>query len=66
MIILIIIAYIANIFLNRWLNKIICKMDSRRNREPIIWFFSIICTIVFLIIILGESKMFDWFTGKHW
>lgn len=66
---LIILAYVANVFLNRWLNKITYKIDGVK--MPFAWFLSIAETIVFLIIILLEIKLkynfkSNWFTGKHW
>ncbi len=63
---IIIIAYILNVFLNRWLNYIDYKKYNG-NIAPAIWFFSIMATIAFLACIV--IKYFDrpnWFTGKYW
>jgi len=62
MITLIILAYIGNVFLNRWLNS------KLYDTPPVIglWFMSLIGTIPLLVCILSESKAFDWFIGKHW
>jgi hypothetical protein len=61
---IIIIVYVLNVFLNRWLNKILhIKHDG-----PIIvwlWFLSVFTTLVFLIIIINEIRG-NWFTGKYW
>jgi hypothetical protein len=62
MIYLIILAYIGNVFLNRWLNY---KLDSS-TRMIGLWFISLIGTIPLLFCLLLQSKLFDWFIGKHW
>ena len=66
---LIIIAYILNVFLNRWLNYIIFKKYSG-TITPIIWFFSIMATVVLLLgILIMIIQNFDkpnWFTGRDW
>jgi hypothetical protein len=65
---LIILAYIANVFLNRWINKI----EYQRYQGPIIpafWFTSLLCTFVFIASILIDnlnSPNRTWFTGKNW
>ncbi len=62
---LIIIAYILNVFLNRWLNYILYKNGG--SNIPTIWFLSIIGTILFLTIIIIEYfNKPNWFTGKYW
>ncbi len=62
---LIIIAYIANVFLNRYLNKILYKMTM--SKTPFLWFIPIITTIALLIAIVTEKGFKDnWFTGKNW
>jgi hypothetical protein len=66
---IIILAYVANVFLNRWLNKIIYK---ELNHEKVLWlwFIPVLITIVFIWVILEESEKFkfksNWFTGKYW
>ena len=63
---IIILAYVANVFLNRWLNKIAYK---RANADVIVWtwFIPIACAIAMIIIILENIKIKDnWFTGKNW
>jgi len=63
---IIVLAYVANVFLNRWLNKIVYK----RGYDEIAawaWFLPIVCTIAMIIIILENSEIKDnWFTGKNW
>ena len=62
---IIITAYVLSVFLNRWLNKIICK---RNKYEPImigIWFIPIASTIVLFLHVIDGSKR-NWFTGKNW
>ena len=62
---LIIIAYILNVFLNRWLNYIIYKNDKVKATP--IWFFSIMGTIVFLaIMIINYFSKPNWFIGRDW
>jgi hypothetical protein len=74
---LIILAYVANVFLNRWLNKKIYDV-YKLGATPFIWFLSLIGTAViclaFLIEFLERSyeklnaknRFTNWFTGKHW
>ncbi len=63
---IIILAYVVNIFLSRWLNKIAYKKDY-----AIIavwaWFIPIACAIAMIIIIAENIKIKkNWFTGKNW
>lgn len=66
----IILAYVANVFLNRWLNKIIIKQNSESSIVPIVWFMSIIGTILFISFVIEYSKhtnkFINWFKGKNW
>lgn len=63
---IIILAYVANVFLNRWLNKIAYKRRYL-NIDVWAWFIPFSCSIVMLIIILQNIKIKDnWFTGKKW
>ena len=66
---IIIIAYVANVFLNRWLNKIIYK-ELNDEKTVWLWFIPVLITIVFIWIVLEETKIFkhkgNWFTGKYW
>jgi len=63
---IIIVAYILNVFLNRWLNYIVYTKYGEW-KVPAIWFLSIISTIIFIIVIMiyyFENE--NWFTGKYW
>ena len=63
---IIILAYIANVFLNRWLNKIAYK-GGHDVIAVWAWFLPIGCTIAMIIIILENIEIKDnWFTGKKW
>ena len=70
---LIIVAYIASVFLNRWLNYLIVKKYDE-SKVPVFWVFSLFSTIVFIIVILENvkfnikfiTKFTNWFTGKYW
>jgi hypothetical protein len=59
------IAYVLNVFLNRWLNKIMCDRDKSHEPFPFLWFFGFFCTAAFLILMPSSEKE-NWFTGKHW
>lgn len=64
----ILFAYIASIFLNRHLNKIIAKTNHDKI-IPILWFIPVLCTIALLIVMLINSKepnWYKWFRGEHW
>lgn len=64
---IVIIAYIASIFLNRWLNKI---MWVKYDYEPLpaFWFVPLLSTLTIIIILIYESltETDNWFTGKYW
>jgi len=63
---IIIIAYILNVSLNRWLNYILYKKYNY-SKTPIIWFFSIMATIALLgCMIIEYFDKPNWFTGKYW
>jgi cytochrome c-type biogenesis protein CcmH/NrfF len=63
---IIILAYIANIFLNRWSNKIAYKKGCSEIALWT-WFIPIACTIAMIILIVENVKIKDnWFTGKNW
>lgn len=65
---LIILGYVVNIFLNRWLNKIIYKYNGD-NIVPFLWLFSLVCTFALLVGVikaLGVKPKSNWFTGKYW
>ncbi len=66
MTIVLILAYIANVFLNRWLNKIAYKRGDA-NIEFLYWFVPIATTMAMLAIVLQNIKIKkNWFTGKNW
>jgi len=66
MIATIIILYVLNVFLNRWINS---KTDVKL--VPM-WFLSLPCTFALIIIYFCENdfefdnKLYNWFVGKHW
>ena len=63
---LIIIGYILNVFLNRWLNYILYTKYCQR-REIVIWFLAIAGTTIFIIAIITNYFEYEnWFTGKYW
>jgi len=66
MTIALILAYVVNIFLNRWLNKIAYKRGDA-NIEFLYWFVPIATTMAMLAIVLQNIKIKkNWFTGKNW
>ena len=60
---IIILAYVANVFLNRWINKILHR-NYMQFIFPQGWFFGPICTMHFFFKYIG--KVSNRFTGKHW
>lgn len=63
---IIILAYVASVFLNRWLNKIIYK-KGYVDIDVWAWFIPFVCAIAMIIIILENIKIKNnWFTGKNW
>lgn len=73
MITLIIISvYLANIFINRWLNKYLHE-NLGEPIIPYIWFIPVIPVVflsyhslIFYFRDSGNNKLYRWFTGKHW
>ena len=66
-VVIIILAYVANVFLNRWLNKILLhKKKGMYHMIPAHWFLSYVTTFFFVVSIIEDSKFFKWFTGKYW
>jgi hypothetical protein len=65
---LLIIAYALNVFLNRWLNKLIYKYDHDEDLMISVWFIPIVSTLFLLIITIKviANKDSNWFTGKYW
>jgi len=62
---IVVLAYVANVFLNRWLNKLWVKENPNNPIIPLAWFFSIPATIAFFVMI-NSLKNSNWFTGKYW
>lgn len=67
---IVILAYVANVFLNRWLNFLIVKRGVDGSILPYSWFLSFICTIIYLLFMIGDlnltKKFINWFKGKYW
>lgn len=67
---IIILAYVASVFLNRWLNKKCYQYNKEHDKVPFVWFFSIVVLPVWLIIygteLVKKVKIDNWFTGKNW
>lgn len=70
--ILIMIGYIVDVLINRWLNKIMYQKDKDWDIVPMLWFIPIIPTAAWIVAIIdnflktNNSKINDWFVGKHW
>ncbi len=65
---LVILAYIASIFISRWFNYLAHKRDKWISPEWGLWFapgFNLIFTGLILISILIKTRG-NWFTGKNW
>lgn len=66
---IVLLSYIGNIFLNRWLNKIVHK-KANLVIVPGLWFVPILMTLVLIIIILADfledNKFSKWFKGDYW
>ena len=60
-------AYVANVFLTRYLNYILYKMDSDYKPMVGLWFIPIASIIAYIFVILTNKKyQKNWFTGKYW
>lgn len=69
---LIIVGYILNIFLNRWLNLKLVKIDKDYPTSWGLWFLSLITTIALLIFLVEEldrkiklPKWWKWFIKSN-
>jgi|688.fasta_scaffold174282_4 hypothetical protein len=60
------LVYVANVFLNRWLNKKLYKIDKFNGINPMLWFFPIVTTVVFGLELINEQSRKNKFTGKNW
>lgn len=66
---LIILAYVANVFFNRWLNKVIYDNNILDDILWVLWFIPFATTIIFILVLLAnisEITRTNWFNGKHW
>lgn len=70
---LIILAYVASVFFNRWLNYLLVKWDLTDDVFPVFWFvpffipiYIIVVLIIGVIIEICNTKFINWFKGKHW
>jgi hypothetical protein len=70
---IIILAYVASVFVTRWMNKLACKWDKEPDQIWIvIWFLPILNIAMFISILIGillrhKPKIkVNWFTGKNW
>jgi hypothetical protein len=65
---LILSIYIISIFISRYLNYRLYKLDDRWSIEPLVWFMPIgniiIFTVLYLSTLIGSKP--NWFTGKYW
>jgi hypothetical protein len=64
---IIVLAYVASVFLNREANRIAYKRDRYMGAIWGLWFLPIMPAIIWGLHILGtiEFKK-NWFTGKNW
>lgn len=67
---IIILAYIASVFINRWFNKKCYQSNHEHDIVPFVWFFSILVLPIwigiYVIELLKKSHKSNWFTGKNW
>jgi len=65
-----ILAYVASVFLSRWLNKIAIKISGISVIMPAMWFVPVINVLAFGAIVIIElfaaNAKSTWFTGKNW
>lgn len=69
-ILIIILAYVANVFLNRWLNKLLIKINNDLDPIPFVWFLSVLGTVLSLCAItlqwFYKTDKSSKFWGNHW
>ena len=65
---IVILAYVANVFLTRWMNKKLYQLDNDFTPLIIIWFIPVLGFIAYSIIYLIEylKNHPTKFTGKNW
>jgi hypothetical protein len=64
---LLIIAYVLNVFLNRWLDKIRCGLSKYNYPVVFTWFIPVATTLALTACILIDTEFKEnWFTGKYW
>ena len=62
---IILLAYVANVFLNRWLSKIIYQ-KSGDEIYVYVWFLGLLGTLILTIWIIHMFGFYEWFSGKNW
>lgn len=70
-ILFIVILYILNIFITRYLNYYLYKINDSWGIHTFVWFIPIAGPIALLLILLVVYPKIDlckknWFTGKYW
>lgn len=67
-VLIVILAYVANIFLARWMNKKLYQLDNDFTPLIIIWFIPVLGFISYFIVYLIEylKNHPTKFTGKNW
>lgn len=65
-----ILAYVASIFVARWLNKMAIKVSGANVVMTAAWFMPLLNIITFGVILIIElfaaNAKSNWFTGKNW
>lgn len=69
MILSLITLYISFIFINRYIDYLLCK-KSAGEPSVILWFTGpvYLCLVIigYIVIIITDNKRIEWFLGKRW
>ena len=66
-IIILILTYVASVFLTRWMNKKLYQLDNDFDVLPGLWFIPVFGFIGYFIAYqLEKPSQKNWFTGKNW
>jgi hypothetical protein len=58
-------AYVLNVFINRYFNKLVYKINRYNPIAPLVWFTPFPVMILIYFVEYTQEKS-NWFTGKNW
>ena len=74
---IILLIYVLSVFFNRWLNKMICKIERMSPKPVILWLIPVLGTLALIVILtidlscflfkkIPDNNLTNWFKGEKW